>query len=361
MAKGVEDTAFYRYGRLLALNEVGGDPGRFGIERRATSTRPCLERARALPAEPADHADPRRQALGRRPRADRRAGLDRRRSGRQPSSGWFELTESLRDGRRARRRRALLPVPDAGRRLADRARAHAGVHGEGAARGQAQHQLDRAEPRVGGGGQALLRARCTTHRAFLDDFEPFARRVAAARRARRARPARAQADRARASPTSTRATSSRSARSSTPTTAARSTGTGARRCCARLMGGSPPVRETRKLFLILRLLALRARRPEPFATGAYEPVDAGERVCAFLAAARCSSRSASRDGAAEGVSRAPEGRWRDVLRGESGRSAAASGRRRARRARHRRVRAPGAVGPNAVSAHRGATGPCAAR
>ncbi len=30
MAKGVEDTAFYRYNRLLALNEVGGDPGRFG-------------------------------------------------------------------------------------------------------------------------------------------------------------------------------------------------------------------------------------------------------------------------------------------------------------------------------------------
>ena len=31
MAKGVEDTAFYRYGRLLALNEVGGDPSRFGL------------------------------------------------------------------------------------------------------------------------------------------------------------------------------------------------------------------------------------------------------------------------------------------------------------------------------------------
>jgi len=30
-AKGVEDTAFYRYNRLLALNEVGGDPGRFGL------------------------------------------------------------------------------------------------------------------------------------------------------------------------------------------------------------------------------------------------------------------------------------------------------------------------------------------
>lgn len=30
MAKGVEDTAFYRYTRLVALNEVGGDPARFG-------------------------------------------------------------------------------------------------------------------------------------------------------------------------------------------------------------------------------------------------------------------------------------------------------------------------------------------
>jgi (1->4)-alpha-D-glucan 1-alpha-D-glucosylmutase len=30
MAKGVEDTAFYIYNRLVALNEVGGDPGRFG-------------------------------------------------------------------------------------------------------------------------------------------------------------------------------------------------------------------------------------------------------------------------------------------------------------------------------------------
>jgi (1->4)-alpha-D-glucan 1-alpha-D-glucosylmutase len=30
MAKGVEDTAFYRFNRLTALNEVGGDPGAFG-------------------------------------------------------------------------------------------------------------------------------------------------------------------------------------------------------------------------------------------------------------------------------------------------------------------------------------------
>ncbi len=31
MAKGVEDTAFYRYQRFVALNEVGGDPARFGV------------------------------------------------------------------------------------------------------------------------------------------------------------------------------------------------------------------------------------------------------------------------------------------------------------------------------------------
>ena len=34
-AKGIEDTAFYRHLRLLALNDVGGDPARFG---RSTST-----------------------------------------------------------------------------------------------------------------------------------------------------------------------------------------------------------------------------------------------------------------------------------------------------------------------------------
>ncbi|MGH2807805.1 MAG: malto-oligosyltrehalose synthase [Actinomycetota bacterium] len=31
MAKGVEDTLFYRFNRLVSLNEVGGDPTRFGI------------------------------------------------------------------------------------------------------------------------------------------------------------------------------------------------------------------------------------------------------------------------------------------------------------------------------------------
>jgi (1->4)-alpha-D-glucan 1-alpha-D-glucosylmutase len=45
MAKGVEDTAFYRYHRLISLNEVGGDPGRFG------STADEFHRAMAHQAE----------------------------------------------------------------------------------------------------------------------------------------------------------------------------------------------------------------------------------------------------------------------------------------------------------------------
>lgn len=47
-AKGVEDTVFYRYRRLVALNEVGGDPARLGLE-------------------PADYHERMRQRAGRHP------------------------------------------------------------------------------------------------------------------------------------------------------------------------------------------------------------------------------------------------------------------------------------------------------
>jgi (1->4)-alpha-D-glucan 1-alpha-D-glucosylmutase len=46
VAKGVEDTAFYRYLRLLALNDVGGDPARFSlrVERFHAANRERAER-----------------------------------------------------------------------------------------------------------------------------------------------------------------------------------------------------------------------------------------------------------------------------------------------------------------------------
>ncbi len=48
MAKGIEDTAFYRYLRLTALNEVGGDPGRFSLPVEQFH-RANLERAERFP------------------------------------------------------------------------------------------------------------------------------------------------------------------------------------------------------------------------------------------------------------------------------------------------------------------------
>ena len=30
-AKGIEDTAFYNFNRLVSLNDVGGDPDQFGM------------------------------------------------------------------------------------------------------------------------------------------------------------------------------------------------------------------------------------------------------------------------------------------------------------------------------------------
>lgn len=48
MAKGMEDTAFYNYNRLVSLNEVGGDPRRFGVSVSAFH-RVNQERARRWP------------------------------------------------------------------------------------------------------------------------------------------------------------------------------------------------------------------------------------------------------------------------------------------------------------------------
>lgn len=47
-AKGVEDTALYRYNRLLCLNEVGGDPRRYGLSAHAFH-QANLERLRSWP------------------------------------------------------------------------------------------------------------------------------------------------------------------------------------------------------------------------------------------------------------------------------------------------------------------------
>jgi (1->4)-alpha-D-glucan 1-alpha-D-glucosylmutase len=89
---------------------------------------------------------------------------------------------------------------------------------------------------------------------------------------------------------------------------------GARRAALdALRRGAAPTPETAKLFLIWRALELRARRPEAFA-GAYEPLDAGRGVCAFLRGGDVLAAVLVRPSGAA-VLRGAAGRWRDVLAG----------------------------------------------
>ena len=57
-AKGVEDTAFYRWNRFVALNEVGGDPGRFSLSVESLPR----GQPRAPARRPARDDDPRHEA-----------------------------------------------------------------------------------------------------------------------------------------------------------------------------------------------------------------------------------------------------------------------------------------------------------
>ena len=67
MAKSLEDTAFYRYHRLLALNEVGGDPaaGALSVAKFHERMRSARQRA----ARPDRDRDPRHQTRRGRARA----------------------------------------------------------------------------------------------------------------------------------------------------------------------------------------------------------------------------------------------------------------------------------------------------
>ena len=79
MAKGLEDTTFYVYNRLVSLNEVGGEPVRFGSTAEAA---PSLEHRASRAGFPTrSHAalNPRHQAERGRPGPDQRAVRDSRR------------------------------------------------------------------------------------------------------------------------------------------------------------------------------------------------------------------------------------------------------------------------------------------
>jgi (1->4)-alpha-D-glucan 1-alpha-D-glucosylmutase len=311
MAKGVEDTAFYRYCRLISLNDVGGDPSRFGIDVGWFHAS-CVERLERFPLNLLTT-----QTHDAKRSADVRARIDALSSVPDEWAAhvarWFELTDSNRSGGApddVERYFLFQTLVGAWPIAADRIETYM----EKALR-EAKRNTNWIEPNadweegVRRFGRSLY-----ADDAFLADFEPFARRVAAiGERASLGQlvlkltapgiPDMYEGDelafRALVDPDNRRPVDFDWRQA----------------MLRRLMGGAPPDGETRKLFVTLRLLGLRARRPEPFA-GTYEPLDAGPSTCAFVRGGDMLVAVAVRSGPVEGTIEAPRGQWRDVLRGE---------------------------------------------
>jgi (1->4)-alpha-D-glucan 1-alpha-D-glucosylmutase len=305
MAKGVEDTAFYRYARLLALNDVGGDPSRFGIsvdDFHAGN----LERARRFP----------RNLLITQTHDTKRSGDVRARLGvlagmPEEWAGhvrrWFEACSRLRGPDAVERYFIFQTLIGAWPIEPDRLVAYMEKALREAKRNTNWIQPDEAyEDRVKAFCRALF-----DHRPFLSDFEPFAAAVARA------------GDRAALGQLLLKLTvpgvpdvyqgDELLALSLVDPDNRRPVDWSRRRqLLAEVQGGAAPTDETRKLWLITRALALRAARPEAF-DGAYEPLSAGVDVCAFVRGGSVLAATALRSSVPAATVALPAGEWRDVL------------------------------------------------
>jgi (1->4)-alpha-D-glucan 1-alpha-D-glucosylmutase len=310
-AKGVEDTAFYRYGRLLALNDVGGDPSRFGldVERFHAGN---VERAGRFPLNlltTMTH-DAKRSA-------DVRARIAALASIAQEWRGqverWLELTDPLRAGGAPDDvERYFLFQTLAGAWPIERPRVEQYMV---KALREAKRNTNWVEQNHEW-EQAVTRfcSALYSDPSFLREFEPFVARLTA------------EGDRIALAQVVLKLTApgipdiyqgdELTYRALVDPDNRRPVDWEWRQAMLRrLMGGSPPTDENHKLFVILRLLGLRARRPTPF-VGAYEPLDAGPDACAFLRGGEVLVAVGVRSAAPEGALAAPRGRWRDVMRGE---------------------------------------------
>jgi (1->4)-alpha-D-glucan 1-alpha-D-glucosylmutase len=158
MAKGLEDTTFYIYNRLAALNEVGGEPHQFGVSIEAFHAG-----QRALPAalanDDARYIDARHEAQRRRARAmvaiSEIPHVWRTACSVGARSIAARSDRSTRPTRRMRTRNTCSTRHCSARgrerkgrggseRHAGVHRAYPGLHGQGAERGEGQHELDPA-------------------------------------------------------------------------------------------------------------------------------------------------------------------------------------------------------------------------
>ena len=177
MAKGVEDTAFYRYVRLLALNDVGGDPSRFGDRRRDVPRRQRRAR-RALPAPPArTQTHDTKRSGDVRARIGALAGM---------ADEWAaavrRLARAVRAAARGRRARTRSRSTRSSRRSS--ARGRSSPSGCAAYMEKAMREAQ-ARRRAGSSRTRRGRSACSAYCRALYDHAPFRAGVRAVRRARR--------------------------------------------------------------------------------------------------------------------------------------------------------------------------------
>ena len=193
MAKGVEDTAFYRYNRFVALNDVGGAPERFGIAP------PLFHKANAQRAERWPHAMLATATHDTKRGEDARARLavlsELPEEWRRQVSSWSRLLRARLgdvEGRaRARPRRRIHVLPDAGRLLAVRtarvsrrrragslSNPHSCRARKGVAGGKASLELGRAQRRIRDGDAGFRSGSAATGGRLPDGLSAVRRRVA---------------------------------------------------------------------------------------------------------------------------------------------------------------------------------------
>jgi (1->4)-alpha-D-glucan 1-alpha-D-glucosylmutase len=304
-AKGVEDTAFYRYVRLLSLNEVGGDPGRFGMSVEEFH-RANAERAARFPhAMLAGTTHDTKRSADSRARIGALAGMAE--EWRTHALRWRDANASLREDGAPDWTEELLvyqtllgawPVgPERLEAYFDKAFREAKRHTN-----WIEPDLE-WEERIKGFLRGLF-----VNARFLADFAPFAERLAeegerhaigqlVLRLAAPGVPDVYNGDElwllALVDPDNRRPVDWERRRHA-------------------LAAGGPPTRETVKLHVLREALALRGRRPEAF-DGPYEPLAAGAGTCAFRRGEDVAVAVPVRG--LEPEVELPPGRWRNVLEG----------------------------------------------
>jgi (1->4)-alpha-D-glucan 1-alpha-D-glucosylmutase len=272
MAKGVEDTAFYRYFRLVALNEVGGNPGRFSLDVEAFHEL-ALERHERHPLQLlASQTHDTKRAGDVRARIGALAGMHEQWA--QHVRRWRELTGGMDDPNEEYLVWQTLVgawpiVPSRLEQYLEKALR------ESKRNTNWIEPNERHEERV----RAFVRG-LYEDQAFLDDFEPFVQEVTVAgehaslgalllRLTSPGLPDIYQGDAFWSlnlvDPDNRR-----------PVDWSRH---------YRVRGETTPTRETMKFHLARRVLRLRAEHPEAF-FGAYEPIDAGPGRVGFVRGGR---------------------------------------------------------------------------